>query len=381
MPVILQKWEELIAGALSRLGEADLSEEEITNIIGQSAAFSNGIRNLLVEAVVDRESIRDKQLFVQVHQAILIRLLNKVFECQQTGGQQETAHQAYQAFSLHLEQALNFIEDFFSNYFDRREKAPAPYFYVSTAELCRQVVLLKEKFKKTADVDPALVTILENNFCRYCNGEKSSATYIELAYQRDLLNELLSTKTPATDAGIREVLFYFNFNEDDYVTFLYRKISTDLEEQPTRQENLATLRFEQKIINQYRTKLNTVFNEGMPALKEQVTQWIGEEIRFWEATPVSETGANSDSEPEEKIKTALSVARLSLLLRLMVIDKIITNRVVAQMLRIVARMVSTEKVESISFQSLETKYHNPDRGTISAVKDMLFRWLNILNRL
>ena len=44
-------------------------------------------------------------------------------------------------------------------------------------------------------------------------------------------------------------------------------------------------------------------------------------------------------------------------------------------------VVTTLQKENIAFGSLETKYHNPDRGTISAVKDMLFRWINILNKL
>jgi len=62
-------------------------------------------------------------------------------------------------------------------------------------------------------------------------------------------------------------------------------------------------------------------------------------------------------------------------------DKIITNRVVAHVLRIAVKVFTTLQKENIAFGSLETKYHNPDRGTICAVKDMLFRWINILNKL
>lgn len=62
------------------------------------------------------------------------------------------------------------------------------------------------------------------------------------------------------------------------------------------------------------------------------------------------------------------MAKLALLIRLMVIDKIITNRVVAQVLPIAIKTITTLQKENIAFGSLETKYHNPDRGTISAVK-------------
>ena len=56
----------------------------------------------------------------------------------------------------------------------------------------------------------------------------------------------------------------------------------------------------------------------------------------------------------------------------MVLDKVITNLVVADVLRIMVKIVTTLQRELIASGRIETKYHNPDRGTISAVKDMLF---------
>ena len=381
MPVILQTWGELITNTLNPRKIEHLSNERIGEIIHQSETESEKVPKLLVDGIVDRDSIRDKQQFVQVHQSMLIRLLNQLFTYQQAEESRQHVLTLYQTVGRHLEHTLNFIEDFFRNYFDRSEQVPASYFLLSTGELGRQLVLLKEKFENSADLDPVLSSILVSNFNRYCNGEKTGATYDELLYQRELLKELLSDKTSASEASIREVLFYFNFNDDDYVAYLYKRLAVQIEDLSNRRDKVVALRYEQKIINQLRTKLKTIFNERMPALKEQVVAWIEEERRFFEMAPATEAPAKTETEPEDKIQTALSVARLALLLRLMVIDKIITNRVVAQMLRIVVKLVSTEKVEAISFRSLETKYHNPDRGTISAVKDMLFRWINILNRL
>lgn len=47
-----------------------------------------------------------------------------------------------------------------------------------------------------------------------------------------------------------------------------------------------------------------------------------EEIKFLEAEPAIETSSKIENEPEDKIQTSLSVAKLALLIRLMVIDKI-----------------------------------------------------------
>jgi hypothetical protein len=58
----------------------------------------------------------------------------------------------------------------------------------------------------------------------------------------------------------------------------------------------------------------------------------------------------------ERYPLSSSVAKLALLIRIQVIDKIVINRAAAPMLRIVAKVfTSLQKVE-ISFGSLETKY-------------------------
>lgn len=325
--------------------------------------------------------MRDKQLYVQVNQAMLIRLLNKLYNYKQEMDLSESVIFLYNSISQHLESTLNFIEDFFGNYFDRNEKVPHGYRMISVKEICRQLELLQDALKGNQAIECNLKNILVNNFNKFCLNQKAVLTYNEVVYQKDLMNELLTDDALASEMSIREVLFYFNFNDDDYVAYLYEKLKSISELLNTKKERIAALRFEQKTINQLRTRLNYQFSASMPSLKEQVNQWIEEEIKFLENDSVPETPSKNQIEPEDKIHTSLSVAKLALLLRLMVVDKIITNRVVAHVLRIAVRTVTTLQTENIAFGSLETKYHNPDRGTITAVKDILFRWINILNKL
>ncbi len=119
----------------------------------------------------------------------------------------------------------------------------------------------------------------------------------------------------------------------------------------------------------------------MPSLKEQVNSWIDEESKFFENDHSIEKVENGTGQNECKIHTTLSVAKLALLIRLFVIDKIIINRTVAPMLRTMAKLFITLQREEISFGSMETKYHAPDKATISAVRDILFKWICILDRL
>jgi hypothetical protein len=383
MPVIVQKWEGLITDRLipARLHLVVPTDEAIRDFINQSEAERDKTRDLLIKGIIDKPKIRDKQQYVQVNQALLIRLLDRLYHYKQTEGLDERTLHLYNTVSRHLETSLNFIEDFFSNYFDRNEKVPVSYFLHFIGELAGQLQLLKQRWQADPALDHALTAILVNNFNQYCKRQKSGITYNELVYQRSLMNELLSDGTAISETSVRDILFYFNFNDDDYVAYIYDKLNALLESQSTKREKLDTLRYEQKTINQLRTKLNIQLNRSMPPLKEQVARWIEEEIKYLEVAPVAGLSLKNEKEPEDKIHTSLSVAKLALLIRLMVIDKMIINRVVAQVLRITVKTVTTLQKESIAFGSLETKYHNPDRGTINAVKDMLFRWINILNKL
>jgi hypothetical protein len=383
MPILLQKWDTLVSTTISPLNIQLVSQdyESMQQLIQESIREREQFRMLLITEIIEEPKIRDKQLYVQVNQSMLIRLLNRLYSYLQTPGLNENVKELYSTISQHVETALDFIEDFFGNYFDRNEKVPIGYLMISINEIGRQLKSLENTLSNIQVIDLPLQCILSINFNQFRLHTNAAPSYIQLAYQKDLMNELLTDGALTSENSIREILFYFNFNNDDYVAYLYEKLNAVSETQQTKKEKIIALRFEQKNMNQLRTKLNCYYSPNMPPLKEQVNNWIEEEIKFLEIEAVPEPSPKTGNEQDDKIHTSLSVAKLALLLKLMVIDKIITNRVVTHVLRIAARTVTTLQKENIAFGSMETKYHNPDRGTISAVKDILFRWINILNKL
>ncbi len=382
MALVLTKWENLIYSKINpfQVNVNSLSDECIQLLIEQSDKEQEEVRNAMVEWLVDKPKIRDKQQFVQLNQALLIRLLDKLYSYKQEKANEHITN-LYEAISKHLENTLNFIEDFFGNYFDRSERVPAGYLKFSLEELCEKLEQLSAILSEDGSVDQNLSKLLTNNFNKFCYQHSQNVTYNDLIYQKDLMDELLTDETLKSEQSIKEVLFYFNFNDADYISYLYKNLSWLTESLDTKQEKISVLRFEQKTINQLTTKLNVQLSAYMPSLKQQLSQWIEEEIKFLERGPQEIILSKQESEQDEKLHLSLSVAKIALLLRLMIIDKVITNRIVAQVLRIMVKTVTTLHKENISFGSLETKYHNPDRGTISAVKDMLFRWINILGKL
>ena len=136
---------------------------------------------------------------------------------------------------------------------------------------------------------------------------------------------------------------------DNFITYEYiwlKELKTKL---PTNHEKIAALRFEQKKINQLPLKPNCCYNTNMPSLKKQINGWTDAEIKLLENMLLPEKVGNKLNENEDKIHTSLSVAKLAVLLRLLVIDKIIIVRTVAQILRVASKIFTTLQKNDIFF--------------------------------
>ncbi|MEO6731301.1 MAG: hypothetical protein ABIN01_08785 [Ferruginibacter sp.] len=381
--LILDKWNTLISGKLSPLNTNEdlLAAEAVQLVINESEEDQQTIRSMLIEDLIEKPNVMDKEQYVKVNQTLLIRILDKLFEYSHTRPLNENILLLYTTISQHLQCTLDFVEDFFSNYFDRNEKVPEPYISIAKENIKKQVKYLKHNVSKQEGNDTFLTSLVLDSIQHLLLDESIVITYSRLSYHKMLLNELLSQKVMQTAQGIMKALYYLNYNEDNFITYEYECLKELTTELSTNQEKIAALRFEQKKINQLPLKQNCCYNPNMPSLKEQINGWIDEEVKFLENVQFPEKVANKLNENEDKIHTSLSVAKLAVLLRLLVIDKIIINRTVAPMLRVAAKIFTTLQKDDISFGSLETKYHAPDKATINAVKDLLFKWINILGKL
>ena len=206
-------------------------------------------------------------------------------------------------------------------------------------------------------------------------------TYNQIIYYKDLFHQFLSGDGTLTCSFIRDTLYKFNYNSENFIVNEYERLNKASSQLHSIKEKIASLSYELKKVNQFLCTSKNAFMQYIPSVKEQVGNWIIEEIRFLEKGTLPIEYANTLNEPENKIHTSLSVAKLAVIIRLLVVDKIIINRTVAPMLRIVGKTFSTLQKDDISIGSLETKYHAPDKATISAMKDMLFKWINILGKL
>jgi len=308
MSFTLQNWNTLITTTLHPANYTLIShmDESIQVFIEQSKEEQDKVRTLFLEGILERPKIKDKQQYVKINQCMLIRLLDKLYSYKQEKDLNDKIFNLYDTISYHLENMLDFIEDFFGNYFDRNEKVPTSYLVISVKELCRQLELLTQAVQPYDAYVHAVVNILVNNFNTFCLEKKNGATYNELMYQKDLMNQLLTDKTLASENSIKEVLFYLNYNDDDYIAYLYEKLNALTESFSTKKEKIGALRFEQKNFNQLPTRLICYLSSSMSSLKEQINHWIEEEIKFLESehTPLT---TNQYIQPIEKSEVYVHV--------------------------------------------------------------------------
>ena len=161
----------------------------------------------------------------------------------------------------------------------------------------------------------------------------------------------------------------------------YERFSIPTPDTLSKSERIQFLKQEQKTINQVIVRLNSCWTDDMPPLKEKTNGWLNEEIQFIKSGTNALTNPNIITANCDKIYTSLSVAKLALLIRLMVVDEIIINITAVPMLRVVTKVFTSSQKERISFNSLETKFHAPDKATINAARDIIFKGINILGKL
>jgi hypothetical protein len=110
---------------------------------------------------------------------------------------------------------------------------------------------------------------------------------------------------------------------------------------------------------------------------------LKEEIHFLEATrgigkkdlPI----AGSAQPADLKIQTKLSVAELAFLCRALYETDVFTNAQQKDVLRVIGRDFSSLKQETISLQSLLSRYYNPEAATKASVKALLQRVIRHLD--
>lgn len=378
---ILHQWNLTLADGIA---DADCNSVMPDNrffvkLLNKWGNIAENLQRLILDEMIGRHHAKDKEEFIRMVQLMLTKLLDKVSLVYSCSAVSINDNQPG-LLTQELLKALHFIQEYFGTYFDKNERVPDVLISFYKKEINSLSEAFRQKLTLSDLVEPLLKETLINHFSSSFENSNMPVSYRLHFYEKELLRELSKEVNPAND-NIRKLLYYYNFNSSAFVIYEFDRLVNLLTSHVLKSEKINFLRTELKTINQLPLRVNYCFDENMPSLKEQVSTWIAEEIKYCEAGNFIQALNPSVTDPENKINTTLSVAKLGLLIRVMVVDKIIINRTMAPMLRTVAKTFTTLQREEISFGSLETKYHAPDKATIGVMKEMLQKWIHILGKL
>ena len=340
-----------------------MSEETVNKSLKTDLELIPG---LLMDELVNDKSILDKGQYLRLVQALLVNTSDLLFS--KPGG--------FSGLCREIENLLQFMQDFFYQQFDFEYRVSL----YSVKEFKTTFQLKLDYWKIKLQQSPLADKLQE------CVDEKmllpeTYLTFRKINYLQNLFHQLESATSVITEEYVRELCIYSNFNAGCFIEYETLQIKNKINEQNSTNENIAILRQEHERIAQLKVKTNICFEINEPSVKKQLTDWVTGEIKHIELKSLKKADGDLLIAPDAKIQTSLSVAKLALLIRLLVVDKVIINKSVAPMLRTVAKLFTTLQKDEISFGSLETKYHAPDKATLNIMKEMMQKWAGLTAKL
>lgn len=363
----LSKWYGFLKTANSQIeSTASLFEDfKITGALKSLQADLKIIPELLMDELINSDAISDKRQYIRLVQALLINLSDILPESEM----QEQLHNE-------ADNVLQFMQNFLYQHFDFDFRVPAHHM-----KHLQDRISLKLEYWKIKLLQSPLIDVLQE-----CINEKGSTpenylTFRKDSYLNNIFRQIESSTSIINEAYIQQLLFNNNFNAAGFIDYEINLIKNKLIDENSVSENIALLKAEQFQISKLKDRSAAGYDLNYPSVKKQLTDWVIEKIKQEELSNLKGKDKDLQIDPESKIQTSLSVAKLAVLIRLLVADKIIINKSVAPMLRTVAKLFTTLQKDEISFGSLETKYHAPDKATLNMMKEMLQKWVSLIGKL
>jgi hypothetical protein len=282
-----------------------------------------------------------------------------------------------------LENVLSFIEKYFPNYFEWDFKITEFHRLRVVTGVGKNIAPLKAGLKRI-NADAEIVKIITEYFKLHLDPD-SVISYRKYGYIQELQHRLLlivSKKDKNCNEQITTLLLHLNFNSAEYYDYYILQLVNGANNFKDDIKGLIEYySWNFKLVNQTPLKAGFRYDTKFSSLKEQISAWIKEELRHLERNhKLYQQGPGKVEEltSETKVHTSLAVSQLSLILKMLVDSKVITNKNQTQLMKMVARNFKTDRAENISEDSLRNKSYSFESGTVNKVKDVVINLLNLV---
>lgn len=369
------------SGALQSISIAE-SKELVAHILKES-------RRIQIQIKEEIFSIRKKRQFrhlVRKYHSSFIYLLDCSIENQQHDFFREPHLCIIGATVINvLEDLISFVENRFYKYLSLDERVPITYQIVSKREILSKLEVLKKNISKDpSSTEEPLQIVIAKLYQKLTSEYTHKSTYREIVYRKELLNALANDALPVVKSTIYsaadEILIAFNFNCQEYSSYLKNRIMLQLDHYTTVGERLAAILLIYKEFGQLYCKPKRMFDPQEPHLKEVLNTWFQHEIRYLEQQLKTKEEAAIVTTPQSdvakidsnlKMECDLSCDQIALILRAADESRVVKARSMSQVFKSIVPYLSTPFKKELSYQSVRSKSYNAeDRDKVVAIRTL-----------
>ena len=202
-------------------------------------------------------------------------------------------------------------------------------------------------------------------------------TYREFRYCTAYIEELFKKfehKTEVQESDLEEWLYDLNYNSLEFFDFKTDLIISDMEKMVSDVEKVGMFYQLLKYYNQRPAERHPEFNPNLPSFKNQMINWIDEEIEYLILKKTLESNVNI--EPTIKIKTSFSVKQLSYFFFVLVQCGILQPKNNTDIFRLICNNFTTERTDKMTFQSVKNSFYSAESSIVDFVRTTIFTLLN-----
>lgn len=388
----LEKLENIISVELPKFHNESYQATQAEELHASLRDEAERIKRKFVHEIFAFGEERHLERYIQFHQQELIRLADLLASLRKELNSENESNasfaEGYNVSHRVIESLLEFIERHFTKYFDQDAKAPESYIILAGSDVVKGFGDLHDRLKQQ-EADPFLSDLALHPLKKFIENIPSGRiSYRKIIYVKEVHNELsriiqTDRQSHEVNDDIRLVLLYMNFNTIKYFRYYTSYISALLREVDSAPERIEKLSFLLKTINQTQVKPGVGYNPSIRTLKDQLVDWISEEIFYLEKMHQlneKNIAANGALMDDFKLRTEMSVSQLAYLLRVFLEVKIIHNTNVSELIRFFSRFFQTKRLEHISYESFRVRYYNIEDSTRRSVRNILLLMVDYINK-
>ncbi len=315
--------------------------------------------------------------YTAYQQRLLLELSDRLYRTVDTANSQEHEHE------LAVLEVLLALGQFqihnFSRYMDEQGKIPDAMTGKVRAKLSDDADRMSAALQQV-ELEPGLKTLLLDFLGTLISStlyKKMMYGQMEYLYQWFEMMEVTISFNDDRDLtySIIEALFQLNFNYGGFCYWYEQRIVQNTA-QVDKAGRHAALQQQSLIVRSLPVRRDMRYDPSLASVDELIGIWLDQFMR-------TDTVSKNDDEPDRYIKTELklTVAQLALLLRLLYEEEVFAVKNIASLLKFFTRYFRSKYQERISYGSMNKLYYAADQFTAAAIKDLLQRMIDRLNKM